>query len=544
MPKGRRGGRVISRIIRGMVPCLVVFSPWQHVTSVQNPRPVSETQNTAEYEHALGQVRQHDFQGAIRRLLALVEMSPHDYLSYNLLGVCYDQLGNHEKANEAFIKAVQINPRFDQAYVNLGVNYAAKGRLDEGIAQFRKAIQVNPRSTSAYYNFGRVELQRGRSAEAVEPLKRAHELTPHDSPILFALIRALAQAGETQEAVRLGEEVSQLRPSDADLEMRVGLIFLHSQQWNAAQSHLKTAATSDPTLRGQIIDLGEKAFGRAQYQEALCLINSAVEFAPEPAPIHSMAGACYYQLRNPALAAKEVQEAIHLDPRNEEYYIQLAQIFLDYNTPEPCIMLLEPVLPHFPSSARIRFVLGVAYLKSSKYKEAQQSLKESLRMQAQNPFARRALAMAYEGDEDWKGLLAFADSMVNAGDSPYESYYYQAEAYYNLYRGQPDHFPEIEGLLRKSLASNPNFAKSCLLMGKLQLDRGSYQDAVQSLKHATTLEPDLAGAYYNLAIAYQKLGDEHRSSEALDRFRTVSQNKKESERSLRYDIVGDPGPTN
>src|SRR5271169_6695231 len=101
MPKGRRGGGIISRIIRGMVPCLVVFSPWQHVTSAQNPRPVSETQNTAEYEHALEQVRQHDFQGAIRRLLALVEMSPHDYLSYNLLGVCYDQLGNHEKANEA-----------------------------------------------------------------------------------------------------------------------------------------------------------------------------------------------------------------------------------------------------------------------------------------------------------------------------------------------------------------------------------------------------------------------------------------------------------
>jgi len=326
--------------------------------------------------------------------------------------------------------------------------------------------------------------------------------------------------------------------------MRVGLAFLHSQQWEAAQMHLRSAAKSDSNIRKRLAALGEEAFGKAHFKEALTLVDSVLEFVSDAAPLHSMAGACYYNLQNPALAAKEVQAAIRLDPRNEEYYIQLAQVFIDYNTPEPCILLLERAQRLFPSSARIRFVLGVAYLKSSKFEQARQSLKESLRMQPQDPFAIHALAMASEGAEDWKDLLEVAETMSGVRGREYESYYYRAEAYYNLYRGQAAHRSEIERLLKRSLGANPHFAASQLLMDKTQIDSGSYRAAIESLERATAIEPDLAAAYYNLAIAYQKLGDNGSSFEALEKFRKVSQRNKDSERSLRYEVVGNPGQSN
>jgi Flp pilus assembly protein TadD len=322
----------------------------------------------------------------------------------------------------------------------------------------------------------------------------------------------------------------------ADQEMRIGLGLLKSQQWDDAEKHLKAAAKLDPALRDQIRALAEEAFGKGRYQESLCLIQSIGEYVPDAASFHSMAGACYYHLQNPALAVKEVQAAVHLDPRNEDYYIQLAQIFLDYNTPEPCILLLEPAQRLFPSSARIRFVLGVAYLKASKFHEARESLAESLQMQAQNPLASQALAMAYEGDEDWKDLLEFAGRVSVFRGREYEAYYYQAEAYYNIYRGHPYRIQRVEELLNQSLQANPKFAMSYFLMGKLQAENGSYKEAVQNLERATTLQPDLAAAYYNLGMAYRKLGDAQKSSRAFEKFRAVNKNKKQSERSLRYDV--------
>jgi tetratricopeptide (TPR) repeat protein len=348
-------------------------------------------------------------------------------------------------------------------------------------------------------------------------------------------------ASQTTAAAR---EVSRVHPVDAAAELRTGLAFLHSQQWDVARSHLRLAAESDPNVRKQLADLGREAFRETHFDEALTLVNSVIEFVPDAAPLHSIAGACYYNLRNPALAAREIQQSIRLNPENEDYYIQLAQVFIDYNTPEPCILLLKPALRRFPSSARIRFVLGVAYLKSSQFEQARQSLKESLRMRPRDPLALHALAMASEAAEDWKGLLETAQTMQTLHAQEDQSCYYQAEAYYSLYRGRPERRREIEEVLRRSLALNPHFAESQILMGKLELDDGSYRAAVESFKRATAIEPHLAAAYYNLAIAYQRLGDNAQSSEAFKQFQKVTQNNKDSEKSLRYEVVGNPGQSN
>jgi tetratricopeptide (TPR) repeat protein len=203
--------------------------------------------------------------------------------------------------------------------------------------------------------------------------------------------------------------------------------------------------------------LSEDNFGAGKYTEVLCLVGVALESGPNSASLHSMAGACHYQLKDGPRAVAEVQQAIYLDPGNEDYYLQLAQVFIDYNTADAAILLLEPTLERFPASARMRYVLGVACLRSSKYVEAERYLTESLRLDPKNPLALRALAMLYEGESQWAALLKLSESMLDLPDIRAEGYYYQANADFNLLRGQPDRFPEIEKLLESSTSLNPNF---------------------------------------------------------------------------------------
>jgi tetratricopeptide (TPR) repeat protein len=499
-----------------------------------------ESEIVREYQQALEQVQRGDFNGAVARLESITARAPRFYRAYNLLGVCDGRLGNHLLARRAFLEALKINPKFDEAPVNLGANYATQGRIPEGIAEFQKAIELNPKSVSAYFNLGYTELRQGRAVKASAPLKKAHELSPRDSVVLPTLATALLKAGRSEEALRYAQEAHQAKPPDSELLSNLGFAFLGTQQCEPAQKYLRAAARADPTLGERLWKLSEKTFDEQKYEEALCLLAVVKEFVPDSAAFHSLAGACHYQLQNPQQAAEEVQKAIHLDPQNEEYYIQLAQIFVDYNTPDAAILLLEPALNLFPNSPRVRYALGIACMKGVQAKKAEQYLTESLQMKPHDTPTLRALAELYEGERKSDELMRVAKTLVELPNLKHEGFYYQAAALHNLYRDQPQYFAQIDDLLRKSIALEPKFTPSHFLLGKFLLERGAYSEAVRALQQAIALDPESEGAYYNLALAYGKLGENQKQAETWAKFQSLSQQKKKSpEKKLYYEVIKD-----
>jgi superkiller protein 3 len=492
---------------------------------------------TAEYQKAVKEVNRQDFHAALNRLRTAVAQAPQFYQAYNLMGVCYERLGNHIEAHDAFVQSLKINPEFDEAHVNLGANLVAQGRVVEGIAQFQKAIRLNPRSVSAFFNLGITEAQHGEPDKAVTSLKNAYRLSP-DPTILLALANTLIKADRIKEALQYEERASKAPALDPPHEMQLGILFLGAQQCQVAQRHLTAAAEADSRFKGEIGKLSEHAFDDRKYAEALCLLGVERALGVDSADLHSMVGACQYHLQNPVQAVAEVQRSIQIDPGNEDYYIQLAQIFIDYNTPEAAIQLLEPAVTRFPHSARIRYVLGVSCLKTARMKDAEQHLKGSLQLRPRDPLALGALAVLYEGVRNWDSLLDVSKSIIGLPQHAAEGYYYQAEAYFNLLRGQPSLYPEVESLVKKCVTMQPNSSSAHLLLARFLIERGSYSEAVESLKRAIALDPQSENAYYHLALAYGKLGETQKQSEAFEKFKALSQQgKKPEEKKLYYEIV-------
>lgn len=92
----------------------------------------------------------------ISRLKQEIKDYPLAYLSYNNLGLAYQEIGLLDKAIECYKKAVSINNRFDDAYTNLGEIYRKKKLYDLAIVTLNKAIGINPSSAYAYNNLGNV----------------------------------------------------------------------------------------------------------------------------------------------------------------------------------------------------------------------------------------------------------------------------------------------------------------------------------------------------------------------------------------------------
>jgi tetratricopeptide (TPR) repeat protein len=84
---------------------------------------------------------------------------------------------------------------------------------------------------------------------------------------------------------------------------------------------------------------------------------------------------------------------------------------------------------------------------------------------------------------------------------------------------------QVEGLLRRAVTLDRKFAKTFLELGILLSDQQRYVDAIQELRHATRLAPDVAQAHYRLSQAYQRMGQKELAEKELELFERLRGDK-------------------
>ncbi|MGH9666322.1 MAG: tetratricopeptide repeat protein, partial [Bryobacteraceae bacterium] len=233
---------------------------------------------------------------------------------------------------------------------------------------------------------------------------------------------------------------------------------------------------------------------------------------------------------DPAKAVAEAQAAINLDPRSEASRLQLAQVFLTRNTPQPAVEILSQALPLFPESTLIRLGLGIALNGVERYDEAVRVLTDCLRRKPDFGPAFEALGNAYLGLADYARLRTTAMAYVRRNPDDYRGYYYQAAASDKLAMDAAG----TEALLRRSVSLNPRFAGSTALLGKELIDEGRTMEAANALDQAIRMRPNDKLAHLYLGIAYRKLGrqeDARRESAELSR---LNDEENRAAPKLRY----------
>jgi cytochrome c-type biogenesis protein CcmH/NrfG len=121
-----------------------------------------------------------------------------------LVGV-WIQLGNdyfdsrqHQKAIDAYGKALAINPNNPDVLTDQGVMYRDTGRFDEAVANFEKAGKVDPTHVQSAYNLGVVYgNDKHDNTNAAKAFNRVIAIAPN-SPQAGDARRALAEMAKTQ----------------------------------------------------------------------------------------------------------------------------------------------------------------------------------------------------------------------------------------------------------------------------------------------------------------------------------------------------------
>ena len=139
---------------------------------------------------------------ALDQVKQALQAKPDMPAAYGLRGLIYASLGDNDKADESFRRALQLAPHDADLIHNYGWYLCQQRRFDDADQQFRRAVaEPNYRGVSRTMLVeGICQSRAGKPADAERTLSRAYELDPANPTIAVNLSEVLYRAGQYDRA--------------------------------------------------------------------------------------------------------------------------------------------------------------------------------------------------------------------------------------------------------------------------------------------------------------------------------------------------------
>ena len=102
-------------------------------------------------------------------LTRLGDASAEDWFQY---GLAAHRIGVHERAAEAYRRALALEPGAAEASFNLGLLHEGAGRYEPAVVCYEQVLRSRPDLDTAYFRLGSLHLEHGASDRAIEVFDR------------------------------------------------------------------------------------------------------------------------------------------------------------------------------------------------------------------------------------------------------------------------------------------------------------------------------------------------------------------------------------
>ena len=265
----------------------------------------------------------------------------------------------------------------------------------------------------------------------------------------------------------------------------------------------------------RVMALASLAIDRGDYRKAVDLLLPIQGQMSLSAPYQDLLGVAYFRLDQPIPAIEALQRAVHLDPRNENYYLDLGQVLQEYEAHEPALQFFQAGISMLPQSARLHTGMALAYHAAGRDEEAKNSVRKAMQLDPRLETAYTTSALIDEAQKDWQAVLETAETLRRLNSKNYLAWYYLGLARASLQQTEGSDFSSVTLPFKKAIELNRAFPLAHFQLGKLYAQQGNPAEAIKEFDQAVRLKPDYAEAHFLLAMAHNKLGNAKRSQEEL-----------------------------
>lgn len=216
---------------------------------------------------------------AKQNLLYLVRTFPDNAeLLYNL-GIAYEKLGEFEKAERAYLRAIVISPEND-FYYNLGITYIEMKEWGKAIVALKHVVDTEQDDSNTFFNLGLCFFNQEEYDVAIPYFQRTIELNPQDIFAHFYLGNIYKELGQADMAIQEYQAVLEITPDYSWAYFNIGSIAYEMGNTEAALQYLMQTVIHNPHDIQAYLIMVQIYITQMRMQEAMDVIQHALEGHP------------------------------------------------------------------------------------------------------------------------------------------------------------------------------------------------------------------------------------------------------------------------
>jgi Flp pilus assembly protein TadD len=181
----------------------------------------------------------------------VLALDPENGAAHTLLGNCYQEIGDLEKAQFVLTKATLLSSKDPNPWLSLAKVYEAQGDEESTSATLRSALLAVSDSAELNYEMSQHYLRKNLLSEAVPYLRKAANISPENADTAIELGKTLKSLGHLDEVHMVYQQASKRWPGEAKLALEFGNLLVEEKNFQEALPYLEIAIASadrDETL--------------------------------------------------------------------------------------------------------------------------------------------------------------------------------------------------------------------------------------------------------------------------------------------------------
>lgn len=496
----------------------------------------------AAHERYLIKQQESDLEKAIECYVDVIKANPAISESYYRLASLLLMKGqiSVEGALEQCKTAVSLEPNNPNAHIYTGYFQCLSGNFKEAEEEFSKAIagsgikSARPRLFLSKVLLNRIQERNSSIKDVVKFLYyffSGSMMIMWDCPSLKMFYKFLANDFSVFSYKTLGEtfEKMKLFPTALDayskgLEktaqgnlfyQKMGDLSLECNDVSSSLECYKKAYEMNPADREVLIKLA--TITQTYYPEKIDLTidyyNSLLEFGKDLDKIYYELGHLYLKKSDKIHAVSAFKLAEEICPENPYYNNSLAYAYVKAELYDDAIEYYQKAIKLNPDSEWTSIVchaLGAIYAEiKENYQAAEATFNAGMILDPNNIDIQLSLGDLFIAQNDLdKAIKTYCDAITT------DPLNFMSYAKAGLALWEKDYLEEAVVAFHKSIELNPDFEIAQNNLGVVYLDGyGDPKSSIEYFKNAININPNYTLAYFNLARAYQAIGDKSNAAE-------------------------------
>lgn len=165
--------------------------------------------------------------------------------------------GNYEEAIKALFSNIEENPEIIENYINAGIVLADVGEIDKAERFFQKAITIDDKNGAVYYNLANLYYEQARFQEAIKLYQQAlkYHMSPVDTNYMIGM--SFSQLDAHREALPFFMTAAEIdQTGDTEVQFQYGLTLCHLEMFQEAIKQLNHVLSLDSNHVDALYNLG------------------------------------------------------------------------------------------------------------------------------------------------------------------------------------------------------------------------------------------------------------------------------------------------